>query len=74
MITAIWSMLSVARGSTVGVRQPSAATSSWNWLSVLPVTARIASFSDIEPSAIPVPKSRSARALILSSTSVMLRT
>ena len=68
------SLTTVARGSTVGFRQPSEATSSWNWLSVLPVTARIASFRLIVPSAIWLPKSRSARALILSSTSVMLRT
>ena len=61
-------MLSVARGWTVGLRQPSAVTSAWYCAAVVSVTLRIASFSG-RPG-----KSRAARALILSSTSVMLRT
>ena len=43
-------------------------TSLWNWSAVFSVTRRIASFSGMSG------KSRNARALILSSTSVMLRT
>jgi hypothetical protein len=74
MISIICGMLSVARGSTLGESVPRAATSLWNWLSVFSVTARIASLRLIEPSAMRAPKSRNARALILSSTSVMLRT
>ena len=60
-------MCAVARGSCVGGRQPSAATSSRYWRSVPSVTRAIASLSG-RPG-----KSRCARALILSSTSVMLR-
>ena len=64
----IWAILSVARGCTLGRRQPSAAVSFWYCAAVVSVTRRIASFSG-RPG-----KSRAARALILSSTSVMLRT
>src|SRR5271165_2008674 len=39
----IASICSVARGSTVGRRRPSASTSSWNWRSVVAVTVRMAS-------------------------------
>ena len=55
----ISAMCSVARGSTVGAKQPSAATSSWNWAAVTFVSSPMAIFS------------LAARSLILSSTSVM---
>ena len=60
-------MYSVARGSCVGGSTPSAAMSSWNCRVVASVTLRIASLSGR------LGYCSAARALILSSTSVMLR-